>query len=332
MNRPRPIVGLWVATTLLVVACAAIASRGGSWLAPGPRFDLGEEPLVIDGERLAGCLPTDGNRFGPLHRGGVRLYTNVDLSFRAVTRESSGTQLFVVARGRPLDGEWPLLTLHVDRSFRRGFFVGSRDWRLYRIELDLPPGEHHFRLSYVNDRSRYPISRDADLEVVGLGQVPASIARRFYEADAELPPADGVEPLRLSHGSHVVVADRFDLDSGSEFVDGAKTLWSGGYIGRTVVVPERSTWRLVLRAHGDLCDGEGPRVLVVADAEQIATWEIGAEPHRDTSVELPLEPGEHEIVLVYLNDKQIPGVCDRNLHVAWLRFERSAPEGGRSAP
>jgi hypothetical protein len=326
--RLRQATVLWVAAAAFVATIAAIAWRAETWIAPGPRFDAGEDALVLDGERLVGCLPAEGNRSGPLHGGGVRLYANVDLTFRAVTRQP-GAALFVVARGRPLEGEWPLLTAHVDRVYRGGFFVDSAEWRLYRLDLDLAEGEHHVRLSYVNDQSRYPVSRDADLKIVGLGDVPAPLARQYEEAESDFARAGAAEPLVLSDTARVVVADRFDLDSGSEFVDGAKTLWSSGWLGRRVVAPEAATWRVVLRARGDTCAGAGPRVLLVADAEQVVAWEITGSPTaEDYSADLYLEAGEHEVMLAYLNDFHVPGVCDRNLHVAWMRFEPTASPDG----
>ena len=48
----------------------------------------------------------------------------------------------------------------------------------------------------------------------------------------------------------------------------------------------------------------------------------------EVPIDLTLEPGSHEIRIVYGNDKMIPGVCDRNLHVEALRFDRRPEEGG----
>jgi hypothetical protein len=74
-----------------------------------------------------------------------------------------------VARGRPLGEVWPLLALDVDGRERAAFHVTSEAWGVYRLDVELSPGEHRFRLRFANDRSRYPDDRDVDLQLVGVG-------------------------------------------------------------------------------------------------------------------------------------------------------------------
>jgi len=324
MRRPSQMQALWFCALLFVAACIAIAEGSGAWFAPGPRIDAADGPPVIEGERLLGCLPGEGKRSGPI-REGVRLYANVDLTFRVVTRRAGQTHLAVVARGRPLDGIWPLLTVHVDGEYRGRIPVETRRWWLYRLNLHLAPGEHHFRLSYVNDRPGFPARRDVDLRLVALGD-PPQLDPAWVSVNYKTPlppPAHG--PLRLSRLVQIVRADGFDLDSGSDLVEGARALWSEGYIGRTVEVADAGTWRLTIRARADLCGGAGPRVVVLADADQLAELRFDSEILTEQNVDLILEPGTHEILLAYVNDRFVPGVCDRNLHVSELRFEPLAP-------
>jgi hypothetical protein len=327
VTQPRQIHVLWVTAALFSAACLLLATRAGTWLAPGPRFEVRDDSLIIEGDRLRDCLPAESDRVGTL-REGVRLYADVDLTFRAVVPRGAPLQIFVVARARSADGVWPLLTLHVDRDHRGGFFVDAGEWRLHRADLNLTPGEHHIRVSYVNDRARFPADRNVDLLLVGVGEVPATIAGRFPVA-AEPRQRDVVKPLELTPGTHVVGAHGFDLDSGSTTADGARTLWSAGYLGRTVLVKQAQHWRIALNARGEWCEGGGPRVLLVVGEEQIVAWDVGGGDGKEYTTELNLEPGTHEVFLVYENDRIVPGVCDRNLHVAELRFETFGPSSPR---
>jgi hypothetical protein len=322
MRQPPQVVALWLAAALLVATCLVIAVYADAWLAPGPRFPYDGDPLVIEGERLTECLPASGKRAGAIMQG-VRLYANVDLAFRAVVprrgvRGGSQLRLFVVARGRPLDGAWPLLTLHVDGRYRGGFFVTSRDWRLYGVDVNLSSGEHHFRISYVNDRPGFPEKRDVDLKLVGLGD-PAALAATVPAGTGQSAEA-GAEPLTLSR-TEEVATDVFDLDSGSQSLDGARVLWSNGYLGRTVLAPREGLWRVVARVRGDVCEGEGPRVLLAVDDDQLFSREVLGAGYRELDTRYRFSHGTHELLLVFDNDRRIAGVCDRNLHVEEIRFE-----------
>jgi hypothetical protein len=320
VKRPRQLPALWLVAVLFVVACVVLGACSGAWLAPGPYFGSRDWPPLIEGDRLLDCLPREGKRSGPLPEG-VRLYTNTDLTFRAVAPRAGETHLSVVARGRPLDGVWPLLTVHVDGDFRRAFHVDTRQWWIYRVNLHLSPGEHHFRLSYVNDRPGFPAKRDVDLRLVAIGDPPAADPS-WTEPIHGPPGSPGLAgPLHLSDTSHVVAAEGFDLDSGSGILDGARVLWSNGYLGRTVVAAQEGRWRLTVSARGDLCDGAGPRVVVLAGAEQWAELRVEDADFTEHVVDLILEPGTQEVQLAYVNDSSVPGGCDRNLHVAEMRLE-----------
>ena len=168
MKRPRQMTVLWAGATLFVALCALIAARADAWLAPTSRFDASRGARVLQGARLWDGLPAASGRWGLIGES-ARLYANVDLNFHAETGRVSSKSIFVAARGRPLDGVWPMLTLHVDRKYRGAFFVASRQWQVYRMDLDLAPGQHQFRLSYVNDRPGFPAKRDVDLRLIGLG-------------------------------------------------------------------------------------------------------------------------------------------------------------------
>ena len=143
--------------------------------------------------------------------------------------------------------------------------------------------------------------------------------------DAEvLARVTGDPPLRLTEEVHRVTLDEFDLDTGAGTLDGDRVLWSNGSLGRTLDVPEDGAWRLSVKARGEVCDGRGPLTLVLLDEDHVTSWEVGHRDYREYMARLELTAGRHEIRLVFDNDRRVPGLCDRNLHVAGLRLE---PDG-----
>jgi hypothetical protein len=118
--------------------------------------------------------------------------------------------------------------------------------------------------------------------------------------------------------------DDFDLDTGAGTLGQARVLWSNGSLGRSVVAPEDGEWKLTVRARGDACERKGPLTLVMLDDDHVVSWEVD-ERYRDRSTRLSLTAGLHEVRLVFDNDRRVPGLCDRNLYVAGLRFEPAGP-------
>ena len=432
MIRSRTTILFWAMAALFMTACLLVAAAADAWLTPAPRFETDGGALVIEGERLLDCLPPGGRGFEQLSDG-LRLYANRDLLFHAATAGEGRTPLFIIARGTPLGGVWPLLTLRVDRKLQEGFFVTSREWGLYRVELKLPPGDHHFRISYANDRSRFPANRDLDISMIALGAPPVGweglvrwrresvipagrfsrqrfakpegAAVRLWQggllADDVFYPADGMQKVSLLAASagagggrlallvdgerveEFVVTDdpsrhyralfetaaglrRLELVSlegevlvrhlmadgaaplppqtaeplylrgtglsiparlleveaeGRLLEDGSRLLWSNGHVGRIISNDSPRTARLTLIARGELCEGEGPRLLLMVGDDQLATIRVDEERFSPYSIDLELEPGEQRISLVYINDRFLDGECDRNLIIRELRLE-----------
>ncbi len=102
---------------------------------------------------------------------------------------------------------------------------------------------------------------------------------------------------------------------------GAWALWSNGYLSQPVTTRETRSFWLTVRARGDVCDGEGPRLVVMADRDQLALLEVAATEFTDYELPLTLGAGRHEITLVYDNDEVPGGRCDRNLFVERIVFD-----------
>jgi hypothetical protein len=283
----RPLNALWAAASLFAAACFLTLWVAEGLLTDGPRFGSEEYPLVIGGERLLDCLPEDDRRVG-LMEDGVRLYANLDMVFHAHT-EGKGSTLYLVARGKRLDDVPPLLTIEVDRKLRGHISVDSDEWALYSFDLEIRPGEHRFRIRYINDRSRFPTNRDVDLKLVALGEPPAG-----WESSAAPRRPQG----------------------------GPQTLWKNGHIARAYTAADEGQVLLRIVARGDLCQGAGPRMLIMDNDDQLLSVDVDTTSFEPYETILTLAPGEHEILIVYENDLYVPGVCDRNLHVKEMRLEK----------
>lgn len=310
----QPLNALWAAASLFAAACLVILWAADFQLTDGPRFGSEESPLVIEGERLLDCLPADDKRIGRL-KDGVRLYANLDMLFHAFTEEQAST-LYLVARGKRLYDVPPVLTVEVDRELRGHIFVESEEWALYRVDLEIPPGEHRFRIRYINDRSRFPTNRDVDLKLVALGARPLG-----WEPYVR---TEHIEPLMIIDKKHLVPSPPFDLSSGADIrQDGSITLRTNGYLGRRVSGEEARIFRLTVVARGDLCEGAGPRMLIMENDDQLVSFDVDDTEFRSYTIPIALDSKPiHEILIVYENDLYVPGVCDRNLHVRDMRLEK----------
>jgi hypothetical protein len=278
MSRVRQLIVLWAAAALFAAGCLLIAARADAWLAPAPRFENDGSPLTINGERLLDCLPLGAKSIEPLPDG-VRLFTNLDLLFDASTAEPDGMPLFIVARGTPLDGIWPLVGIEVDRKPRESFFVTSGEWGLYRVELALPPGMHRFRISYLNDRSRFPTNRDMDISLIALGA----------------PPENWESLLRWRKES-LLPAGRFSSQLFAEPEWEGVRLRHGGSLADDIYYPVGGRQRVLVVAEAA---GEKPgRLALHMDGKELGEIEIAGEGKNGYRVAFDLPAGLRRLELV----------------------------------
>jgi hypothetical protein len=79
------------------------------------------------------------------------------------------------------------------------------------------------------------------------------------------------------------------------------------------------TYRLTVRARGDLCGSEPPRMELRVDGALAQSWGVSTTSFTDFAHTLSLPAGNHVISVGFTNDYSVPGSCDRNLHVDFLQ-------------
>lgn len=178
--------------------------------------------------------------------------------------------------------------------------------------LDLGPGLH--RLEWVRRAS-------------ARGAPPADelIVRAITVGEVAVQEAERRGPLQLSGETTALRASAFASRPAGDEHQGVFALWSNGYLSQPVTTRETRSFWLTVRARGDACDGEGPRLVVMAGRDQLALLEVAATELTDYELPLTLDAGRHEITLVYDNDEVPGGRCDRNLYVDRIVFDPQLP-------
>jgi hypothetical protein len=156
-----------LAATLVTLAALAVAATASH----APRLTVeAEDFAVVSGKRVE---TRDGLRFAS--EGSQYLYfTNGTI---AKTIETPAVdKLYVRARGgQPCGGQYPRMVVEVDGEWVFSVEVADPYWRNYRSPMQLAPGSHEVRISFVNDYfeprdafqhdPRLPLTCDRNLRV-----------------------------------------------------------------------------------------------------------------------------------------------------------------------
>ena len=87
----------------------------------------------------------------------------------------------------------------------------------------------------------------------------------------------------------------------------------------TVAPEENGLYKLLIRAWGSLCEGEGPLMKLTVAGKDICVWSVDVRPAIYMSPAFELPAGEHEVVISFINDKAAGGE-DRNLYLDGVAF------------
>jgi hypothetical protein len=171
-------------------ATADVTCGGGRVTIDLVRWDT-EEPNARKAARLASAILTDlGGDFRP-RRGvtlecermtpqpGMSFFSNQGSSANLACNGYIRTPLQVatagrytlelVAAGTPAQGVYPLVEITLDGQRLGQVQLTAGSWRSYFLDLDLPAGEHEFRLSFVNDLNAAGEDRNLMLDKVSFG-------------------------------------------------------------------------------------------------------------------------------------------------------------------
>lgn len=101
---------------------------------------------------------------------------------------------------------------------------------------------------------------------------------------------------------------------------GQISFWGGSnQLSLTVAPEENGLYKLLIRAWGSLCEGEGPLMKLTVAGKDICVWSVDVRPAIYMSPAFELPAGEHEVVISFINDKAAGGE-DRNLYLDGVAF------------
>jgi nucleotide-binding universal stress UspA family protein len=121
------------AATLLTALGGDFQPRPGVMLPCGQMTPQPGMPLFSNRDGIA-SLPCNGYVAAPIQVAAGRRYT-----------------MELVASGTPALGVYPLVEVAIDGKLAGQIQLTGGAWRSYFLDLDLPPGAHELRLSFVND-------------------------------------------------------------------------------------------------------------------------------------------------------------------------------------
>jgi hypothetical protein len=101
--------------------------------------------------------------------GGWALYTNGYVGQNITVSKSGAYLVNVKARGTPVAGVYPLMSLRVDGRSQDFVYVDNEDWRFYTMSVDLATGTHELAISFDNDAYQPPADRNLFLAEVQYG-------------------------------------------------------------------------------------------------------------------------------------------------------------------
>jgi hypothetical protein len=103
----------------------------------------------------------------------------------------------------------------------------------------------------------------------------------------------------------------------------ARLPWNG-VVAATISAPDGASG-VAVRARGESCEGP-PRMVVSVDGRELLSADVDSETWDDYAVNAELAPGDHHVVVAFVNDRWAG--CDRNLAVDEIQLLR-APVGAR---
>jgi len=271
-----------------------------------PRWTV---PCEIEPERLAyrSYAQIEGDAFHLWNHGYVADDVFVERSGRTLLRMVLARPAGATSVGR--------LQIDVDGVRVDELAVGAGP-SVVSLWLDLERGNHRLAWRYVSEARSADTGEDLQVERFLLG-TPAPRRRSGAALD-------------LSGDRVVLAGSALQVRSTGQPTGDAWTLWSNGFLRQTLTAVDDASWKLTIRARGDLCEGQGPRLLVIHDTDQLALLNIDELRFHDYFVPIHgMSRGLHELTLVYDNDRSIPGQCDRNVHIESIILDRKEPRAQR---
>ena len=291
--------------------------------------------------------------------GGWWLWSNGSVA-QDITAGQPGTYLFnVLARGTPVAGVWPQMTLKIDGRAKDTVSVTTNNLAWFTLSADLSEGTHQLAISFDNDAYSPPNEdrnlfldairwgRDSDTSPYRLLTSPGAVAqiRRgagvivLDEIAWESETRNAVKASRYASSllaqlgaalrlqpSQVLEAESMRNVNVSAYSvsQGIVHLNSGGRIETSVRFSAAGTYVFEVFAGGHPAKGVLPQIALTVNGANRTNFFVNSPGISRHVFALPMAEGTQNIGLAFLNDFYDPPE-DRNAHVDRLTIAPETP-------
>ncbi len=189
---------------------------------------------------------------------------------------------------------------------------GGVDYKVHFVEARVATADFFLGLDKLAPGVCLPASRNRTGPFTGLdttasiADVPAPVTKK-YEMELAAPAST----MPLPAGTEVVAStgQKSGTTGWNLYTNGTLTTVQGFRF------PASATYRFTVRARGDLCGAELPKMELRLDGALLKQWDVSNTAYADFTHSQAVTAGEHVLTVAFLNDANQAGVCDRNLHV-----------------
>jgi len=272
---------------------------------------------------------------------------------------ASGSYLFsITARGTPVAGVYPHMSLNLDGQVQDSIFLRDNTWQAYTLSADVTAGSHLFTISFDNDAYQPPEDRNLFLGQILYGLDPgtngvnvltkpgivaqAPLGRGLVVVDEIAWDTETMEQVKtgrlagsLLTGLGAILAAHPSLRIlGTEMTNvdiaaystngGTANLNSNGRIELPVNFTSTGNYQFDIQASGTPAIGVWPLVQLRLDGVIRQTFSVTNTALGHYLVRLPVTAGRHVVALAFINDYYAPPQ-DRNAAVAQLLITPEPP-------
>ena len=287
------------------------------------------------------------------------VFATVGTAHAQVEFPETGTYVIGIrAMGTPCGGVYPQARITLDSKLFGTVGIGGEDWRTYTAFGKVERGTHTLAVAFINDGSNPPkedrnlhvdkvlIARDDSPTGLWFLTTPGAVACKrvgngvlvLDQIKWDTEEANARKAARYACGLLTALGGDFAARDGvavecetmapqpgmNHFsVRGTHAaLACSGWIATDIEVAAAGRYTAELVASGSAVENVYPHVNILIDGKKAAEVQLTSGGWRPYPVALDLAKGKHELKLEFDNDRQIPGVADRNVMLDKVVFSR----------
>jgi hypothetical protein len=132
------------------------------------RVPKAEYTLFLQHEDLKSALPPGIS--AQYIRNGLRIFENTYWSYEIDFPQSGSVTVHMTAKGSPVQGVYPRVTLKLDREPPVILNIDTPKWKTFQKIFPLSAGKHIMTVAFENDAFRYPEDRNLDIQSLCIGK------------------------------------------------------------------------------------------------------------------------------------------------------------------